>query len=117
VNATTASGPFRSIAALIRAEMSASASSHEAARNSPAPFAPVRTSGVSTRSGAYTRCACLRTFEQIHPSVSGLSGPASTFTMRPSVTVTASEQASGQSSVQAVCTTRVPGSVSVMSRV
>ena len=35
-----------------RSATRSSASSHDAARNSPAPFGPVRTNGVSTRSGA-----------------------------------------------------------------
>ena len=83
-----------------------SASSHVAVRNSPAPFGPVRTSGVSTRCGLYTRSACRFTLAQIHPSVSGLPGAASMSVIRgPSaviVTVTANEQVSGQSRVHAV---------------
>ena len=105
------SAPFAAMASRMRSPMRSSASSHDASRNSPAPLSPVRMSGVSTRSGAYTRWAWRFTLAQIQPSVSGFSGAASMWTMRPSVTVTASEQASGQSSVQAVCTTWVSSAV------
>jgi hypothetical protein len=95
----------------MRPAISCRASSQVASRNSPAPFGPVRINGVRTRSGAYTRCACRLTLAQIQSSVNGFTGDASILVMRgPStavVTVTANEQASGQSSVQAVCTTRV----------
>ncbi len=79
-----------------------SASSHDATRNSPAPFGPTRTSGVSTRSGAYTRRACCLTLAQMKPWVIGFAGPASIATIRPSSTETSSEQVSGQSSGHAV---------------
>ena len=86
-----------------------SASSHDAGRNSPAPFGPVRISGVITRSGLYTRRWWPFTFLQMKPWVNGLivgsstsAGAASTFTRRPSSTTTSSVQPSGQSSGQAV---------------
>ena len=97
MNATTESAPAVSMAPRMRPATSSIASSHEASRNSPAPFAPVRISGVMTRSGAYTRRACCFTLAQIQPSVRALPGAASMSVMRPRpvasrVMVTASEQ-------------------------
>ena len=71
VKATTASGPAARTALVMRSATSAMASSHDAARNSPLPLVPVRTNGVSTRSGAYTRSAWRFTLAQIHPWVNG----------------------------------------------
>ena len=105
VNPTTPSGPTVWSVARMRLATRSRASSHEQGRNSPDPFGPVRTSGVSTRSGAYTRSACRFTLAQIQPWVCGLSGAASMCVMRPSVMVTASEHASGQSSVHTVVRT------------
>ncbi len=99
---TTEAGPSSAIAAEIRAATRSRASSHDTTRNSPAPFRPTRTSGVSRRSGAYTRRACCLTLAQMKPWVIGFAGPASIATSRPSSTETSSEQVSGQSSGHAV---------------
>ena len=107
VNATIESGPASPIAPRTSAAIDPSASSHVARRKDPSPLRPVRTRGDRTRIGECTRRACRFTLAQIHPSVNSLSRDASTAVIRPSVTVTASEHASGQSSVHAVRTTWV----------
>ena len=52
---------------------------------------------MSTRSGPWTRSPNLRTLPQMYPSVSGFTFVPSIARIRPSSTVTASEQRSGQS--------------------
>ncbi|CAB4696292.1 unannotated protein [freshwater metagenome] len=101
-------GPDSAMVLVILAAIKLFTSAQVAAVNWPEPRGPLRMSGVSTRSGAYTRLAWCFTFWQMNPWVNGFADSlvsASIATMRPSSTVTASEHVSGQSSGQAVVST------------
>ena len=80
-----------------RRAISPMASSQVIRANSPRPFGPVRRSGVSTRSGEWTRSAYSRTLPQITPCVKGCAGLPVTEVRRPSSTVTMRLQQDGQS--------------------
>jgi hypothetical protein len=80
-----------------RSAIVATASSHEIRTKSPAPLGPTRRSGVSTRSGEWTRSAYSRTFPQMTPWVNGWFGLPVTDVSRPSSTVTTRLQHEGQS--------------------
>ena len=96
------SGPSVLMMACQRPTISSSAWAHEIGSKRPSPLAPVRRSGVSTRSGEWTHSCSRLTLAQAKPAVIGWSGSPWSFSRRPSSTVASSEHWSGQSWAQAV---------------
>src|SRR5262249_35776140 len=102
---SSADGPDSAMIVFHSATISPSAASHVMGVKTPSPFAPVRLSGVASRSGECTSSASRLTLAQAKPAVKGWSGSPWIRTTRSFSTCARSEHMSGQSWAQATRTT------------